>query len=142
MIDDVTQDDVAASPPETAEAIKDLIKDKVVCDLGCGFGDLLSYLAKYAKKVIGVERYNHRAEIARTRGFEVILGDIFEIDIPKADIYYLWTTNNQQIADRIEKGIIIATRENAKDLIDSTIMEFPYATKTDPKVWHLSIIKK
>ncbi len=143
--DEVLQANVAFSPPETAEALKYIITGKVVCDVGCAYGDLLEAFSKYAKKVIGMERYPHRARVARAKGFEVTDGDALKDPIPKADVYYIWTTDNHFISKQIKNGIIIAARENGKDLVDhSVLLEFPYGKpiKDVRQRWHLSIEEK
>ena len=55
------------SPLVIAEAIKDIIEDKVVCDLGCAYGDLMIEMQKYAKEVIGVEVHDTVCEVAVKR---------------------------------------------------------------------------
>ncbi|MFA5013912.1 MAG: hypothetical protein WC549_00025 [Actinomycetota bacterium] len=98
------------SPLVIVEAIKDIIKDKVVCDLGCACGDILIRMKKYAKDVIGVERDIDRAIIARSRfGLNVIKGDILQDSIPEADVYYLWVVTGivRKVLDRIPRGTVI-----------------------------------
>ena len=43
------------SPIEIPELVKDYLKGKTFCEIGCGEGDLLREFAKYADKVYGVE---------------------------------------------------------------------------------------
>jgi hypothetical protein len=73
-----------------SDAIKDIIQDKVVCELGCAEGDNLFFMSRYAKKVIGFEYMKSRYEVAKKRGIEVIVGDYYKDDIPDADVYYFW----------------------------------------------------
>ncbi len=47
--------DLHNTPNEIADLIKDIIKDKVVCDIGCGDGSFMVAMSKYAKEVIGIE---------------------------------------------------------------------------------------
>lgn len=81
------------SPLSVVEKIKDIIKDKVVCDLGCACGDLMVEMQKYAKEVIGVEIDRERFEQCQRKGLNVIWGDVFKMEIPKADVYYVWLEN-------------------------------------------------
>ena len=82
---------LAKTPPEVADLIQDIIKDKVVCDVGCGEGDFMEAMSKYAKKVIGIEEIEDRAKKARTKGFDVICDNSFFNMLPVADVYYVWT---------------------------------------------------
>tara|TARA_Y100000034_G_C6843159_1_gene381668 strand:+ start:273 stop:818 length:546 start_codon:yes stop_codon:yes gene_type:complete len=89
----VTSEDIAAaarefpyrSPLGLAEAVQDIIRDKVVCDLGCGEGDQVKDMGRYAKRSFGVERTarGNKAEV------EVIKGD-WRHGIPKAEVYHMW----------------------------------------------------
>tara|TARA_R100000152_G_C6758421_1_gene182296 strand:+ start:686 stop:1210 length:525 start_codon:yes stop_codon:yes gene_type:complete len=72
-----------------AEAIKDIVSNKVVCDVGCAGGDFLKSIEPYCKKAIGVDIDEERLEVAKKQGLEVYLRDIYS-NPPKADIYYLW----------------------------------------------------
>ncbi len=106
------------SPKAISESIKEIIKDKVVCDLGCGEGDNMVFMSKYAKKVVGLE-YSDRINPAIERGLDVMRGDYYELDFddfPKADVYYFWPLNgdedNKYLCDKIYsnenfKGYII-----------------------------------
>lgn len=78
------------SPAAVAEACKDIIKDKVVCDVGCGEGDILWLMKKYAKRVIGFERNPARYLHAKAKGIEVVVGTYPYDPLPDADMYYMW----------------------------------------------------
>ena len=78
------------SPKIVVEMIKDIIRGKKVCELGCGEGDLLLEMSKYAREVLGVEKEHMWAEEAKNKGLKIIEGDFLEIPIPKADVYYVW----------------------------------------------------
>ena len=43
------------SPIEIPELVKDYLKGKTFCEIGCGEGDLLREFAKYADKAYGIE---------------------------------------------------------------------------------------
>lgn len=79
------------TPPEVVELIKDIIKDKTVCDIGCGSGAFMESLKKYASKVIGIEEETNWANIAASKGFDIYNHNTFFFPLPKADVYYLWT---------------------------------------------------
>ena len=73
------------SPLGLAEAVKDIITDKVVCDLGCGEGDQVRDMARYAKRAFGIERTAR----ANQADVEVIKGD-WKNGIPEAEVYHMW----------------------------------------------------
>lgn len=81
------------TPLVVADAIKGIIKDKVVCELGCGEGDLMVAMSKYAKKVFGIEIDPERYKHALGRGFEISVTDYRKQDIPLAEVYYFWPDN-------------------------------------------------
>ncbi len=83
-------DDFSTSPLVIAEMVKEIIKGKKVCDIGCRKGFLLSAFAQYAKEAFGVEKDDNFCSICKKKGLKVINGDIFEIKIPDADVYYFW----------------------------------------------------
>lgn len=97
------------TPLVVAEALKDILKGKVVCDIGCREGDILLAFLDYAKAGIGVESNENSAKIAQSKGLNVIIGDIRDIPLPEADIYYIWIQKpiNQVIFDLIPKGLVI-----------------------------------
>lgn len=78
------------SPVAISDAISELIRGKVVCELGCAEGDNMEFMARYAQRVFGIEFHKHRYRHARARGFEIIVGDYTNMDIPLADVYYFW----------------------------------------------------
>ena len=77
------------SPEAVSEAIQDIIKDKIVCELGCAEGDNMVFMSKYAKKVIGIDNNEERLSKAKERGLDVMSGDYYGV-LPKADVYYFW----------------------------------------------------
>lgn len=78
------------SPIAVSDAIKSIIEGKIVCELGCAEGDNLAFMSRYANRVIGVELQKKRYRHAIQRGFEIIVGDYFKVDLPDADVYYFW----------------------------------------------------
>ncbi len=108
------------SPRIVAETIRDVIADKVVCDLGCGEGDNMLFLSKYARKVVGMNLPAgrpgelFRIGIAIARGFEVVVGDYRRDPLPAADVYYYWPQHGdyEQLIDRFRsepdlQGILV-----------------------------------
>ena len=91
----VNTDDFSTSPLIIAEMTKEIIKGKKICDLGCRKGFLLSAFKKYAGEVVGVEKEKIFYKICKKKGLNVINGDIFEIKIPDADVYYFWLNESQ-----------------------------------------------
>ncbi len=81
------------TPNEVADLIKDIIQDKVVCDIGCGGGSFMVALKKYAKEVHGIEEEKDWAQFASEKGFEVMVENVFSFPLPKADVYYCWSKN-------------------------------------------------
>jgi len=117
---------LAKTPPEVADLIQDIIKDKVVCDVGCGEGDFMEAMSKYAKKVIGIEEIEDRAKKARTKGFDVICDNSFFNMLPVADVYYVWTRDSMGVYQKAvwegTKGIFIfgmTKRPSSKSFIRS-----------------------
>lgn len=90
------------TPPQIADVLKDIIENKVVCDIGCGDGDLLVAFKKHAKDVIGVEEVGLLAKAARSRGLNVISDNFFFTPIPKANIYYSWTRDSMAVYLRMK----------------------------------------
>lgn len=92
------------SPEAVSEAIQDIIKDKVVCELGCAEGDNMVFMSKYAKKVIGIDNNEERLSKAKERGLHVTNGNYYHT-LPKADVYYFWTdkgmVDNEPLTKRI-----------------------------------------
>jgi len=114
------------SPLVVVDAIKDIIKDKVVCELGCAKGDLFPIFSKYAKEVKGLEYKPKYVDFCREQGYNVIQGDWDIDELPEADVYYFWCYNysqNEPLIERILdkkgfKGKIIAAS-------DATFKEHP-----------------
>lgn len=80
------------SPMAISVAIKDIIEDKVVCDLGCAEGDNMIFMSRFARHVKGLES-SDRIKVALERGLDVVRGDYYQIELPNADVYYMWPDN-------------------------------------------------
>jgi hypothetical protein len=92
------------SPKAMSEGIQDILKDKIVCEFGCGEGDNMVFMSRYAKRVFGMELDPTRYKVAQEGGFEIIVGDYFKDTIPDAEVYYVWPNNakdSPQLIDRI-----------------------------------------
>lgn len=90
------------------------IKNKSVCDLGCGCGDILVEMQKHAKSIVGIEndlRFKQAIEDVEEERKFIIWGDLFEVDIPKCDVYFIWISSdkkmNEKIINLLEEGVII-----------------------------------
>lgn len=125
------------SPLTIAESIKDLLKDKVVCDVGCAAGDLMEAFKPFCKKVIGVEKNEEQARVAIGRGLEVTIGT----EIPPADIYYVWVTsgNVENIMKGIKSGIVILAEEDRNRKYGGSFLEIPIKER-NRDLWRLQIV--
>ena len=104
------------SPEAVSHAIKDIIQDKIVCELGCAEGDNMVFMSRYAKKVFGVELDSERYKHAQERNLNVVVKNYRDDTIPDADVYYFWPNlpdrDNEFLVDKIMsnknfKGTII-----------------------------------
>lgn len=93
------------SPRAVSEALQDILRGKVVCELGCAEGDNLVFMSRYAKSVFGMERQARRYALAQERGLEIVVGDYLKDPIPDADVYYCWpdnaSTDDEAVVSRI-----------------------------------------
>ena len=110
------------TPFEIASLIKDIIQDKVVCDIGCGGGAFMSELSKYAKEVHGIEEEEEWADFTASKGFKVMKENVFSFPLPEADVYYCWNKNAMGIYLKAKfektKGIFIFGHTVRKCLLD------------------------
>ena len=77
---------------DIVDNIMEYIKDKVVCNIGCGAGDLLEYikLRNLCKEVKGIEINPNR--YVKDREY-IKYGDALH-GFPDADVYLLWLTDD------------------------------------------------
>lgn len=77
------------SPFDVVNVLKPFIKNKIVCDIGCGAGDILEYIRvnDLCKEVKGIEKSKKR--YVKKRKY-IIYGDVFKNEIPFADVYLMW----------------------------------------------------
>jgi predicted TPR repeat methyltransferase len=133
------------SPLKVAETIKDIIRDKIVCDVGCACGDLMFEFSKYCKKVIGIEYDKERVEIARKRGLEVV------DKLPDADVYYIWIgidSSSDSVMNQLKskKGTLILAEEDIRDewggyKINIPIDDISMIDHNNRKIWHLQVVE-
>ena len=80
------------TPPEVAELIADVIKDKVVLDVGCGEGTFMEALRDNgAAHCVGIEEELTWCNTAADKGFSIYHGSSWFQPLPEADVYYLWS---------------------------------------------------
>lgn len=124
---------------EIADLIQDVIKDKVVCDIGCGGGSFMKALSKYASRVHGIEEEEEWANVASEKGFEVMAENAFSFTLPKADVYYCWSKDAMGIFMKAKfegtKGTFIFGHTVRKSLLDFINTLNPEVRGTDFKVW-------
>lgn len=103
------------SPLVVLDAIKPYIIGKTVCEVGSALGDIALRMRKYAKKVIGIEKDEERAEYSKKRGLDTRKGDALSLlPLPeKVDVYYMWMESKitQNVFNKIEDGIVIMAGE-------------------------------
>lgn len=136
-------DDFSTSPVIVAEIVKEIIKGKKVCDIGCRKGFLLSAFAKYASEVVGIEKDENFCQICRNKGLNVINGDVFEMEIPEADVYYFWFGEEhalrviKKLREQNKTGLVIrGFRVDQKPISGSLVISCPRRRKieTDFKI--------
>ncbi len=127
------------TPEEIADLIKDVIQDKIVCDIGCGGGSFMTALKKYAKEVHGIEEEEEWAEIAANKGFTIMAENAFSFPLPKADVYYCWSKDAMGIFMKAKfegtKGIFVFGHTARKSLLDFINTLNPEIRGTDFKVY-------
>jgi len=119
------------SPLILAEVIQPIIQDKVVCDVGCGQGDLMIEFSKYAKHVIGID-YLDEDEIDN-KELDIIHANVLELkELPVADVYYIWIhpRDLDTVIAKIPKGIIIlgdyGDKPNITKKYTDCVIKFPH----------------
>ena len=83
-------------PLDVIKCISHHLKDKSICDIGCGAGDLLYEIRKLglSDKITGIEfKYKFIQMIEEMGGTDrdyIIRNDFTKIPIPKAEVYLIW----------------------------------------------------
>ena len=93
-------------PAAVAYGLRSYIEGKVVCDLGCGGGDLVWLMGRWAERAIGVENGVRYATAATPRGADNVSIeklDYFKQPIPQADVYYFWPDDPATIDALIDR---------------------------------------
>lgn len=135
------------TPSEIADLIKDVIQDKVVCDIGCGGGSFMVAMSKYAAVVFGIEQHEEVANIAIEKGFDVYHQDTWYHPLPQADVYYSWSKDSMGVYLKAKyegvKGTFIfgySKRPATEKFLDSLDAEVR-VLEGDPKGWKVYITK-
>lgn len=134
------------TPPGVAELIADVIKDKSVCDVGCGEGTFLESLREHgASTLIGIEEEKEWAYAAADKGISVFMGSSWFQPLPEADVYYLWTRDAMGIYLKAvhegTKGTFVfghTVRKSLKEFLDSLEGEVRELPDSD---WWVKIIE-
>jgi hypothetical protein len=101
-------------PMDIVKPMIPYVTDKVVCDIGCGCGDVLFDIGNYAKSIHGIElSLKFKSELNRLNVDRKFIrwDDIFNNGLPKSDVYYLWISSdknlNRSIINLIPKGSLL-----------------------------------
>ena len=84
------------APAAVIYGMRRYIENKILCDLGCGGGDLLWLAGRWAKQTIGIELQQELVNIARAQREnanmtpDIRSGNFFDWPVPHADVYYCW----------------------------------------------------
>lgn len=81
------------TPLAVIPAIGSYLKDKSICDIGCGSGDLLAEIIRlgYSSNVVGIELV--QSKIPSERKY-IICNDALKMTIPVCDVYMMWMNSN------------------------------------------------
>lgn len=118
------------TPREVADLIGDIIKDKIVCDIGCGEGNFMLSMARYARKVKGIEEEKYLVDSAVAKGFEIFPMNFWFQELPSAEVYYSWTKDSMGVYLKAKhegtKGIFIfghSERPSTKKFLEELVAE-------------------
>ena len=144
-----------STPNKIADLIKDVIQDKIVCDIGCGDGTFMEAMSKYASYVIGIENDEENVKKTKGKGFDIFHYDSFFVPLhtfttPPPDVCYMWTRDCMGVYLKAKyegtKGTFIlgnSARPSTKAFLNSLNAEIrstdiPFGTKD---VWKVFITK-
>jgi hypothetical protein len=111
------------TPLDIVKTIAPIVEGKVVCDIGCGCGDILYEMRNICKQIIGIEHnivFKKKIDnLGVDRSF-IKWGDLFEVRIPEADVYFLWLTSdrnkNKKVIGELKMGSILIDATSGIDL--------------------------
>lgn len=132
--------------PRVAELISDVIKDKVVCDVGCGEGTFMDELMKNgAKACIGIEEEQEWAYTAAAKGYEVLHGSSWFQPLPRADVYFLWTKDAMGVYLKAKhegtKGTFVFGHTARKSLTDFLKELDGEERRVEDTIWWVKIVE-
>jgi len=78
------------TPPGAASYLKKYLENKVVYDLGAGYGEFAAEMYKYAKRVVAVESDPHIAIQYPWKGIECIENDFMQVDLKEAEVIFVF----------------------------------------------------
>jgi hypothetical protein len=133
------------SPSLIADYLKDIIKDKSICDLGCRKGHLMKQFLKYTKDVLGIELEKEYYNACVKEGLNVIYADYYKVDLPRADIYYIWAVNEvrQKVLEKLKdqglSGLYIMRLDPKEQIVfNEPVIDIPSSKREEIK---LQIVK-
>ena len=137
------------SPGGLAYFLKDIIKDKVVCDVGCRDGYQMKKFGRYAKEVIGIEKESIWCKECLDKGYKIVSGDIFSAPLPEADVYFCWigAELNKKVFDKFiserKKGVLILGHYSyKKDFFKATDLIFTIPHREGNSEFKIQVIEK
>ncbi len=102
------------TPNSAVEYIKELIKDKVVFDVGAGDGSFAKEMQKYAKKVVAVEEDRSLWIYLIDGGLESINDDFMNVPLTDAEVIFVFMsfTGNYALTQKLKEedwhGMVIS----------------------------------
>ena len=70
--------------------MRELIRGKTICDVGCAKGDMVMQFSRFAAYAFGINDNKEEVDIARGREVDVLYGDALKMDIPAAHFYFFY----------------------------------------------------
>ncbi len=132
------------SPIEIPELVKEYVRGKTFCEVGCGDGDLLRQFAKYAHKAIGVEMNPDRFPqldilVNETNNIKIVKGDALTKgksilnELSHCDVYFVWTQPrfDKEIFKTIPKERIIISYKTKANIgfLEGQYKKYPGKTE-------------
>ena len=102
------------TPTVVSDEISQILKDKVVCELGCAEGDNMLLMGRYAKKINGIDLNKERLKYAIDRNLDVKELDYRTSRLPEADVYYFWPSNGLRDTPYLIWKIYKKNKKNSK----------------------------